>query len=400
MRIEIPNLCVVALIGSTGSGKSTFAEKHFKPTEVLSSDFFRGLVSDDENDQSATGAAFDSLYYIANKRLETGRLTVIDATNVQKSAREQVLRLAKEQNCHAVAIVLDFPPEVCLERNNQREGRNYPAHVIQNHTRDLKRSLRHLKKEGFRFVYILHSPEEAAAVEIVRTKLWNDKRAETGPFDIFGDIHGCYDELCSLLFQMGYVVDIENCIAIPPEGRKAVFLGDLCDRGSKNVEVLCLVMSMVESGNALCVPGNHDVKLLKYLRTGKATLTHGLDITVEQLEAGSEEFRNKVAAFIDGLISHYVLDCGKLVVAHAGLKERFQGRGSGRVRQFCLYGETTGETDEFGLPVRLNWAEEYRGKALVVYGHTPSVEVQNLNNTSHPSTSSPQRARCGALKIT
>jgi len=381
MRIEILNLCVVALIGSTGSGKSTFAEKHFKPTEVLSSDFFRGLVSDDENDQNATGAAFDSLYYIANKRLEAGKLTVIDATNVQKSAREQVLKLAKEQNCHAVAIVLDFPPEICLDRNNQREGRNYPSHVIQNHTRDLKRSLRHLKKEGFRFVYVLHSPEEADDVEIFRTKLWNDKREETGPFDIIGDIHGCYDELCALLSQMGYVVDIENCIAIPPEGRKAVFLGDLCDRGPKNVEVLCLVMSMVESGNALCVPGNHDVKLLKHLRTGKATLTHGLDITVEQLEAQPEEFRDEIAAFIDGLISHYVLDDGKLVVAHAGLKEKFQGRGSGRVRQFCLYGETTGETDEFGLPVRLNWAEEYRGKALVVYGHTPSVEVQSLNNT-------------------
>jgi len=381
MRIEIPNLCVVALMGSTGSGKSTFAKKHFKPTEVLSSDFFRGLVSDVENDQNATGAAFDSLYYIANKRLEAGKLTVIDATNVQKTAREQVLKLAKEQNCHAVAIVLDFPPEVCLNRNNQREGRNYPSHVIQNHTRDLKRSLRHLKKEGFRFVYVLHSPEEADEVEIVRTKLWNDKREETGPFDIIGDIHGCYDELCALLSQMGYVVDKEYCIVTPPEGRKAVFLGDLCDRGPKNVEVQRLVMSMVEAGNALCVPGNHDVKLLKHLRTGKATLTHGLDITVEQLEAETEEFRNKVATFIDGLISHYVLDDGKLVVAHAGLKEKLQGRGSGRVRQFCLYGETTGETDEFGLPVRLNWAEEYRGKALAVYGHTPSVEVQSLNNT-------------------
>ena len=381
MRIEIPNLCVVALMGSTGSGKSTFAKKHFKPTEVLSSDFFRGLVSDDDNDQSATGAAFDSLYYIANKRLGAGKLTVIDATNVQKSAREQVLKLAKEQNCHAVAIVLDFPPEVCLDRNNQREGRNYPSHVIQNHTRDLKRSLPYLKKEGFRFVYVLHFPEEADEVEIVRTKLWNDKREETGPFDIIGDIHGCYDELCALLSQMGYVVDKESCIATPPENRKAVFLGDLCDRGPKNVEVLRLVMSMVEAGNALCVPGNHDAKLLKYLRTGKATLTHGLDITVEQLEAETEEFRNKVATFIDGLISHYVLDDGKLVVAHAGLKEKFQGRGSGRVRQFCLYGETTGETDEFGLLVRLNWAEEYRGKALAVYGHTPSVEVQSLNNT-------------------
>lgn len=381
MKIEIPKLCVVALVGATGSGKSTFAAKHFKPTEILSSDFFRGLVSDDDNNQMATRAAFDSLYYIANKRLDTGRLTVIDATNVQKTAREQVLKLAKEQNCHAVAIVLNFDPEVCLARNDRREGRNYPAHVIQNHTRDLKRSLRHLKKEGFRFVYVLHSPEEAEQVEIVRTPLWNDKRHEPGPFDIIGDIHGCYDELCALLGGLGYAVDVEACTALPPVGRKAVFLGDLCDRGPKNVEVLRLVMQMIETGGALCVPGNHDVKLLRYLRSGKATLTHGLDITVQQLEAQPEEFRNSVAAFIDSLVSHYVLDGGKLVVAHAGLKAQLQGRGSGRVRQFCLYGETTGETDAFGLPVRLNWAEEYRSAALVVYGHTPSIQVQELNNT-------------------
>lgn len=380
-KIEIPNLCVVALVGSTGSGKSTFAKKHFKNTEILSSDFFRGLVSDNENDQSATQAAFDSLYYIANKRLDAGKLTVIDATNVQQNAREQVVQLAREQNCHAVAIVLNYSPEVCLERNNQREGRNYPAHVIQNHTRHLKRSLRHLKREGFRFVYVLHTPEEAETVEIVRTKLWNDKREETGPFDIVGDVHGCYDELCALLARLGYTVDAKQCTAAPPEGRKAIFLGDLCDRGPKNIEVLRLVMNMVEAGSALCVPGNHDVKLLKYLRTGKASLTHGLDITVEQLEGEPEEFREKVMSFLDGLISHYILDGGSLVVAHAGIKEKFQGRGSGRVRQFCLYGETTGETDEFGLPVRLNWAEEYRSETLVVYGHTPSIGVQSLNNT-------------------
>lgn len=381
MQIEIPELCVVALIGATGSGKSTFAEKHFKKTEVLSSDFFRGLISDDENNQEVTPVAFDSLYYIANKRLEAGKLTVIDATNVQKNARNQVVKLAKEQNCLAVAIVLDYPVEICQANNEKREGRNYPLRVIQNHTRDLKRSLKHLKKEGFRYIYVLHSPEEAEEVEIIRTKLWNDKKEETGPFDLIGDIHGCYDELCALLTKLDYKVDSENCTATPPDERKAVFLGDLCDRGPKNVEVLRLVMNMTEAGQALCIPGNHDVKLLKYLRSKKVSLTHGLDTTVAQLEEESEEFRQKVSEFLDGLISHYVLDDGNLVVAHAGLKEKYHGRGSGRVRQFCLYGETTGETDEFGLPVRHNWAEEYRGKALVVYGHTPALEVQSKNNT-------------------
>ena len=102
---------------------------------------------------------------------------------------------------------------------------------------------------------------------------------------------------------------------------------------------------------------------------------------MEQLEAEPAQFRAAVETFIDGLISHYVLDGGRLVVAHAGLIERYQGRASGRVREFCLYGQTTGETDEYGLPVRYPWAQEYRGQALVVYGHTPVPETEWVNNT-------------------
>jgi len=381
MRIEIPAFCVVALVGASGSGKSTFAKTKFKATEVLSSDFFRALVSDDENDQSASQAAFDSLYYVANKRLDAGRLTVIDATNVQKTARGKIVAMAKEQDCFAVAIVLDIAPDICIERNRQRQARGFGPRVVANHVHDLRQSLRHLQKEGFRYVHVIKTPEDADHAEIVRVKLWNDKRGETGPFDIIGDVHGCYDELCALLEKMAYAVNKESCTATPPEGRKAVFLGDLCDRGPKNVEVLRLVMGMVGEGKALCVPGNHDAKLLRYLRSGKAALTHGLALTVEQLQNEPHEFRDKVVGFMDSLVSHYVLDGGKLLVAHAGLKEKLQGRSSGRVREFCLYGETSEETDGFGMPVRINWAEEYRGRPLVVYAHTPSMEVQKLNNT-------------------
>jgi protein phosphatase len=180
---------------------------------------------------------------------------------------------------------------------------------------------------------------------------------------------------------MGYTVDRVACTALPPANRRAVFLGDLCDRGPKNPEVLRLAMNMAEAGGALCVPGNHDAKLLRRLRGAEVKPTHGLGITLSQLEGESPEFIERVSVFLDGLVSHYVLDRGRLVVSHAGLKESWQGRSSGRVREFCLYGETTGETDEFGLPVRLNWAGEYRGKALVVYGHIPSREPRLLNNT-------------------
>ena len=381
MRIEIPEIAVVALMGVSGSGKSTFAKQHFKPTEVLSSDYFRALISDDENNQQVTSQAFDTLYYVANKRLELGLLTVIDATNVQKEARASVLHLAKEQNCHAVAIVLDMPEKVCRERNEKRPDRNFGGHVITRQGEQLRRSIRFLQKEGFRYVYVLKGEDDIANVEIVRTPLWNNKKNEAGPFDIIGDIHGCYGELCALLNKLGYSVDKETYSVIPPEGRRVVFLGDLCDRGPNNVEVLRLVMSMVQSGIAYCIAGNHDVKLQKKLRGSNVQLTHGLDKTIEQLNSQNEDFVAEVKTFLDNLISHYVFDNGKLVVAHAGLKEKYQGRGSGRVRDFCLYGDTTGETDEYGLPVRLPWANEYRGKVMVVYGHTPTPEVEAINNT-------------------
>jgi protein phosphatase len=384
MRIEIPELAVVALMGVSGSGKSTFAKKHFKPTEVLSSDYFRALVSDDENNQMVSAQAFDALYYIANKRLDLGLLTVIDATNVQKESRAGVLKLAREQNCHAIAIVLDIPEKICRERNDKRPDRNFGNHVITKQAESLKRSIKSLQKEGFRYIYILKSEEEIDEVEIIRNPLWVNKKSEKGPFDIIGDIHGCYDELCELLVKLGYIVDIENCTASHPENRKVVFLGDLGDRGPKIVEVLRIAINMTQNQNALCVVGNHDAKLLRKLRGSDVQMSNGLDKTIDQLNIyceNNQDFSGTVETFLDNLISHYILDGGKLVVAHAGLKEKYQGRASNKVRAFCIYGDTTGETDEYGLPVRLPWANEYRGKALVVYGHTPILEAEFVNNT-------------------
>ena len=378
-RIEIPEFCLVAMIGATSSGKTSFALKHFKPTEVLSSDFFRGMVADDENDQSASSDAFDLLYYAANKRLNGMKLTVIDATNTQEKARKEILDLAREQNVHAAAIVLNLPEALLRERNRARPDRGYPDRVIQRHCQEVKRSVKGLKREGFRYVYVIDSMEKLENAEIVRTKLWNDKKDDHGPFDIIGDIHGCCDELEELLSALGYARGAEGYAH--PEGRRVVFLGDLCDRGPRNADVLDLVMEMVKNGNALAVPGNHDVKLLKYLTGKNVQLTHGLDLTVAEMEARGERFRADAAEFLDGLISHYVFDGGNLVTAHAGLKQEYIGRGSMRVRDFCLYGETTGEIDSYGLPVRLNWAADYRGRGIVVYGHIAGKEVKALNGT-------------------
>lgn len=386
MKYTIPELSFVVLIGVSGSGKSTFARKHFKPTEILSSDYCRGLVSDDENSQAATKDAFEVLHFIARKRLAAGKLTVVDATNVQPESRKPLVAIAREFHCLPVAIVLDVPERVAHDRNKTRPDRDFGPHVIRQQAQQLHRSLRGLEREGFRHVHILKSLDDVEAAVIERQPLWNNLKHEHGPFDIIGDVHGCFDELAELLRRLGHGVD-EGALTIQPaNGRKLVFVGDLVDRGSKIPQVLKLVMNAVASGAALCVPGNHDVKLMRKLRGRDMQITHGLAESLAQLADEPEDFRKRVAEFIDDLVSHYVFDDGKLVVAHAGMKEAMQGRGSSAVREFALFGETTGETDEFGLPIRYNWAAEYRGAAAVVYGHTPVPEPEWLNRTINIDT--------------
>ena len=402
MNLTIPELSLVVLIGPSGSGKSMFAQKHFKPTEVLSSDFFRGLVSDDETDQTATGPAFEALHFVATKRLEAAKLTVVDATNVQQEARQPLVQLARKYHSFPVAIVLNLSEKVCSLRNADRADRNFGPHVIRQQCQLLRRSIRQLQREGFRYVYVLSTPEEIEASVVERKPLWNNRTADHGPFDIIGDIHGCFDELHELLNSLGYQIQEAGTPPVyhvtHPEGRRTIFLGDLVDRGPKTPEVLRLVMDMVNAGLSLCVPGNHDTKLQRKLNGKDVRITHGLAESLKQLENESPEFVQRVIVFLDSLISHYVLDEGKLVVAHAGLKAELQGRGSGRVRDFALYGETSGETDEYGLPVRYNWAADYRGRAAVVYGHTPVPEPEWLNGTINIDTGCVFGGRLTALR--
>ncbi len=466
--LKLPELSLILLIGSTGAGKSTFARRLFKPTEIVSSDACRGMVADDENDQSASKDAFELLHYLVAKRLKRGLLTVVDATNVQPEGRKPLVALARQYHVLPVAIVLDVPESVAQQRNAQRPDRRHLGrHVIASHRQQLRRSLRSLKEEGFRHIHHLRSVAEIDAVlHLNREQLYNNRKEETGPFDIIGDVHGCFEELHALLEKLGYqiteepITDVRDlgvrvvaplaAVTSPPsplsrgEGelvsssslkseteeysqssnlelekletsppsprerglggevprprRKAVFLGDLVDRGPASPQVLRLVMSMVRAGSALCVPGNHDIKLLRHLNGKKVTVNHGLAETLAQLEAEPEAFKSEVRRFLDGLVSHYVLDGGKLVVAHAGLTEEMQGRGSGAVRAFALFGESTGEIDEFGLPVRYEWAREYRGRAMVAFGHTPVPDAEWLNNTIDLDTGCVFGGRLTALR--
>ncbi|MFE3291534.1 polynucleotide kinase-phosphatase [Rhodococcus sp. NPDC059234] len=384
--LEIPEPSLVVLVGISGSGKSTFAAEHFGPYEVISSDHCRGLVSDDPNSQASTADAFEVLEFIASKRLRGGRLTVVDATSVQPAARRTLVELARSQDLLPVAIVLNVPEAVCAERAAARGDRAFDRAVLRRQHQQLSRSLRGLAREGFRTVHVLDGVDAVASARIVRAPLRSDRRTLRGPFDVIGDIHGCRSELETLLGALGYEVlrdEYGRAVdAVPPSGRTAVFVGDYVDRGPDSPGVLRLVMGMVAAGHALAVPGNHENKLVKALRGRKVSLTHGLESTFEQLAGESEEFRRQVAEFCDGLVAHLVLDEGRLVVAHAGLKQEYHNRASGRVRSFALYGETTGETDEFGLPVRYPWAEDYRGDAVVLYGHTPVPDVRWVGNTA------------------
>ncbi|GHJ46726.1 polynucleotide kinase-phosphatase [Catellatospora sp. TT07R-123] len=394
--LDLPDLALVALVGISGSGKSTFARRHFVPSQVLSSDTFRAMVRDDENDQSATGDAFDVLHYVAAKRLRAGRLTVVDATNVQPHARAAVVATARAHDVLPVAIVLDTPEPLCWERTQARPDRAFGREVLRRQHRDLQRSLKHLAREGFRKVYVVRDPD---TVELRYERLFNDRTDLTGPFDIVGDVHGCRVELESLLLALGWDLvrdgDGRAVDASHPLGRTAVFVGDLVDRGPDTPGVLRLAMNMIAGGRALCVAGNHENKLLRHLRGRQVQLTHGLPESIAQLAADPVDGLDR---FLDGLVSHYVLDGGKLVVAHAGLKEEYHGRTSGRVRAFAMYGDTTGETDEYGLPVRYPWAQEYRGRAMVVYGHTPTVTPEWVNNTICLDTGAVFGARLTALR--
>jgi protein phosphatase len=386
MNLTLPDFSLVVLIGPTGSGKSTFARAHFKESEIVSSDACRAVVSDDETDQSASADAFDLLRYTAGIRLKRRLLTVIDATSVQRADRAELVALARKHHALPVALVLNIDPDLCHERNAGRANRDFGPHVARNHSRALRRSLKGLKKEGFRQIHVMNSPDEVAALTIGRVPLWTDRRGDHGPFDIIGDVHGCFDELTELLGKLGYALDPyapgEGPLsARHPQGRRAFFVGDITDRGPRNLDCLRLVMGMCADGTAECVMGNHDQKLARWLAGRNVTVNHGLEKTVAEMESASPDFRKAAHDFLANLRSHAWLADGRLVVAHAGLKEEMYGRGSAAVRSFALFGETTGEVDEFGLPVRLDWARNYRGAADVIYGHTPMPEAEWLNNT-------------------
>lgn len=398
MRLKVPTLSLVVLIGPVGSGKSTFVARHFLPTEVVSSDRCRALVSDDEDNQAATPDAFEVLHILVDKRLARGRLTVVDATNVTRSARRPLLRLAEARHVQPVAVVLDLPERVCVERLDARPERGISADVVRRHAEQMHRSIGALEREGFDRVYVLRTPEEVDAVEVEREPLPVDRRHDRGPFDVIGDVHGCVDELVALLERLGYDVAGDRSAATHPEGRRAVFLGDLVDRGPDTPAVVRLVMGMLAAGSGLAVAGNHEHRLARALRGGDVEAGHGLTESLVQLGGEPGAFLARMIDFLDGLPGHLVLDRGRLVVAHAGLPRDMHGRVSSSVRSFALYGETAGESDAFLPSAEPGWARRYRARPLVVYGHVAVAAPQLVRNTVNIDTGCVFGGRLTALR--
>jgi len=211
-----------------------------------------------------------------------------------------------------------------------------------------------------------------------------DRREVVGPFDIIGDVHGCCDELEQLLELLGYEISWEGSRTVavtPPVGRTLVFVGDLVDRGPRSPDVLRIAMAMAEAGTALCVEGNHDSKFARWLSGANVKTGHGLQATIDQMAPEDPAFHARVRRYLSSLPPYLWLDGGSLVVAHAGLEAEMVGKDGGKVRAFALYGDTTGETDGYGSPVRRNWALEHTGDPAIVYGHVAAPDVQAVNNT-------------------
>lgn len=383
--LAIPRLALVLLVGPSGCGKSTFARRHFKATEVVSSDACRAMVADDEADQSASGAAFEVLHLIVEKRLSRARLTVVDATMLGPTARQPLLRIARRCHVPVIAIVLAPPLEECLANNRARSARVVAEEVVVRQYALLDETVAALSREDVRDVYLLRTRADVDAVRVSRVPMPSDREWDRGPFDIVGDVHGCATELQALLERLGWALGADGAWR-HPAGRRLAFLGDLVDRGPRTPDVLRWVMASVAAGTAVSVPGNHDDKLRRKLTGRNVTVAHGLERTLAQLADEPPEFSEAVRGFLETLPHHLIVDGARLCLAHAGMKHALQGRDDGRVRDFALYGDTTGETDEFGLPVRYNWAAEYHGRRTVVYGHTPVPEPVWVNETINIDT--------------
>ncbi len=372
ITLTYPPVAVLMLVGPSGAGKSTFAATHFLPTEVLASDEFRARVADDASAQHATEDAFALLHFTLDLRLKHRRFTVVDSTALKPSARAQIVEAANKRYVPVYALVLDVPLDECIRRDARRTDRTVGEKVIVRQYITFEQARRDLQKDKSLAGVQVLTPETVHHAQIVR----GASAVGGSRFDIIGDVHGCYAELCDLLSDLRYEWSNKDGLPRHPEGRIPVFVGDLADRGPDSPAVLKLACRLVAAGLALFAPGNHDDKLFRFLKGANVTRTHGLDLTIAQWDALPEAERNTlttdILTYLATAPTHLVLDDGKLVVAHAGIRDEWIGQHHASVKSFTLYGDVRGFEPGTNKPIRHDWASEYVGQAFIAYGHTPS----------------------------
>ena len=208
-------------------------------------------------------------------------------------------------------------------------------------------------------------------------------------FDIVGDIHGCFNEFIQLFTILGYTM--ENGIPIHPDNRSLAFVGDAMDRGPNSLETMNLLFRLQDANKLIYSPGNHCNKFYRYAKGNNVQLQHGIETTVAELNALSHDkrqrFIKRYIAFYEALSLYVSLDDGKLIIAHAGIRENLIGTSNlKKLRSFVLYGDVTGEQLPNGRPLRRDWAKSYKGSPFIVYGHTPVREPRFVHNTVNIDT--------------
>nr|WP_317891190.1 polynucleotide kinase-phosphatase [Paenibacillus oceani] len=407
--IRFPHAGIVLLVGPSGSGKTTLLRKLadegvLLETEVISSDQFRMLIGDTEfidwrnrpkqeadvlyrDYQMISERAFAAMETILDMRCRLGKLTVVDATHLYPEDRKGYIDLAGRSHVPIMALALDVPEEVLLQRD---EGRDFPRgrQRVKQQLQSFKRTLRGIKDEGFDSCYIVKD-SQLARLGFGRRE--NPLMADVGNgIDIIGDIHGCYREMIELLARLGYVPD-ETGIYRHPDGRKLVSVGDVMSRGPESLAAMRFWMRHVESGLAHMVDSNHGWKIARYLEGRNVTLAHGDELLAEELaryaqeagEAAAEQLRGELKRFLLDAPSHLVFcrnGVRQVVVAHAGIRDNFIGKQSKRIQDFCRYGDTDG-VDEKGKPVRKDWYVDHESGELIVWGHDPRPQPTVVRNT-------------------
>lgn len=407
MRIGLPHAGIVLLVGPSNSGKTTLLrklvdQKEILPSEIISSDDFRRLVSDkdfidwrnrpqdeaaalmDEYQEIST-EAFEMMDALIEARCRLNKLVLVDATHLWGDDRKRFISLAQKNHVPITALVFDIPERVLLERDDQRDQPRGKKRIKQQ-SQVFRNEKRFIKKEGFASVYTI---KETEGLELFRHVNPLDIELQEG-IDVIGDIHGCFAEFVELLEKLGYQENPEG-LYVHPFGRRFLSVGDVMSRGPESVRTLQFFLRHVEEGLAYMIDSNHGWKIARWLDGRQVVLSHGDEKVEEEFiqyekEVGSEktlELKQQLKEFLLNAPSHYVIHKNGIPVlaaAHAGIKDAFIGKQSQAISDFCRYGDTGG-FNENGKPVRKDWTVSHSRNLLIVWGHDPKPKPLLINNT-------------------